>query len=102
MRLVQPAPGWLHRPLAGREANGGWAEAVHPDDRGVLLTTYQRAFEARAPFVFEYRLRAADGSYHWIADHGVPLHDAGRAVHRLRGSAYDLQPARDNARDIGA
>ena len=83
-----------------QEANGGWAEAVHPDDRESCLATYQRAFEARAPFVFEYRLRAADGSYHWIADHGVPLHDADGQFTGYVGSAYDLQPARDNARDI--
>ena len=82
------------------EANGGWVEGVHPDDREACLTAYRRAFEARTPFVFEYRLRAADGSYHWIADHGVPIHDADGMFTGYVGSGYDLQAARDNARDI--
>ncbi len=83
-----------------QEANGGWVEALHPDDREACLTAYRRAFEARESFVLEYRLRAADGSYHWIADHGAPIRDADGQFTGYVGSAYDLQPARDNARDI--
>ncbi|MDD3327358.1 MAG: EAL domain-containing protein [Zoogloea sp.] len=83
-----------------QEANGGWLEALHPDDREACLTAYRRAFEARESFVLEYRLRAADGSYHWIADHGAPIHDADGLFTGYVGSCYDLQPARDHARDI--
>ena len=83
-----------------QEVNGGWIEALHPDDREACLTAYRRAFEARESLVLEYRLRAADGSYHWIADHGAPIHDADGQFTGYVGSAYDLQPARDNARDI--
>ena len=69
-----------------QEANGGWVEALHPDDQAACLTAYRRAFEAREPFVLEYRLRAADGSYHWIADHGAPIHDADRVFTGYVGS----------------
>lgn len=82
------------------EVGEGWLEGVHPDDRDNCLAVWRRAFEAREPFVMEYRLRAADGSHHWIADHGAPIHDGDGVFTGYVGSCYDLQPARDNARDI--
>ena len=44
----------------------GWLDAVHPDDRDRCVGTYVPAFEARRPFLMEYRMRRADGAYRWI------------------------------------
>ena len=66
--------GWLN--FTGRaleqELGEGWAQAVHPDDRAESLRSYSSAFEARADFEREYRLRRHDGEYRWIVDFGVP------------------------------
>ena len=83
-----------------QEVGEGWADGVHPDDREACLASYRKAFDAREPFAMEYRLRAADGSYHWIADHGAPMFDGDGDFTGYVGSCYDLQPARNNARDI--
>jgi PAS domain S-box-containing protein len=50
----------------------GWAAAVHPEDRKPLLERNDDAFENRAPFSFEFRLRRHDGEYRWVLNHGVP------------------------------
>ena len=40
----------------------GWLDAVHPEDRDYCAGVYVPAFEARKPFVMEYRIRRADGA----------------------------------------
>ena len=50
----------------------GWLGFVHPEDVDRCLATYMPAFEARRPFLLEYRLRHADGAYRWLLATGVP------------------------------
>jgi PAS domain S-box-containing protein len=52
-----------------REMGNGWTDGVHPDDLPGCFKTYIEAFEARQPFVMEYRLRRHDGS---IAGFPIP------------------------------
>ncbi len=52
--------------------DNGWLEAVHPDDRDHSTGIYVPAIEARKPFLFEYRVRRADGAYRWLLATGAP------------------------------
>jgi PAS domain S-box-containing protein len=55
-----------------QELGEGWTEGAHPDDLDRLLETFRSAFDSRAPFSADYRLRRFDGEYRWILDQGVP------------------------------
>jgi two-component system sensor kinase FixL len=73
-----------------QEMGNGWVEGVHPDDLQRCLKTYAEAFDARQPFVMQYRLRRHDGEYRWISDNGVPRYDAQKNFAGYIGSCLDI------------
>ncbi|MFA6898973.1 MAG: GAF domain-containing protein [Desulfurivibrionaceae bacterium] len=76
------------------EMGDGWTGGVHPDDLARCLHIYTEAFEARQPFVMEYRLRRHDGEYRWILDQGQPRYDASGAFSGYIGSCLDINEHR--------
>jgi len=68
----------------------GWTEGVHSDDLQRSLRTYNEAFDARQPFVMEYRLRRHNGEYRWISDTGRPRHNIRGDFAGYIGSCVDI------------
>jgi signal transduction histidine kinase len=54
------------------------------------LRIYSAAFDARAEFEMEYRLRRFDGQYRCIVDHGVPRFEPDGTFCGYIGSAVDI------------
>jgi len=77
-----------------RELGNGWTEGVHPADRQGCLKTYVEAFDARRPFIMEYRLRRHDGEYRWISDTGRPRQDSRGFFTGYIGSCMDVTESR--------
>jgi PAS domain S-box-containing protein len=75
---------------AAQEMGNGWIEGVHPDDVDRRLKAYIEAFDARQPFVLQYRLRRHDGEYRWVSDDGVPRYDAHGTFAGYVGSCSDI------------
>ena len=73
-----------------QELGNGWAEGVHQDDFKRCLEVYTSAFDARQPFVMQYRLRRNDGEYRWISDQGVPRYDPQGRFAGYIGSCVDV------------
>ena len=73
-----------------QEFGNGWAEGVHQDDLERCLQVYTSAFDARQPFVMQYRLRRDDGEYRWLSDQGVPRYDAQGTFVGYIGSCVDV------------
>ena len=84
--------GWLN--FTGRsldqELGDGWTTGVHPDDLKQCLAVYSAAFDARATFEMEYRLRRFDGHYHWILDYGLPRFESDGTFCGFIGSCVDI------------
>ncbi len=73
-----------------QELGNGWTEGVHVDDFQKCFKTYITAFDARVPFVMQYRLRHNDGEYRWLTDRGVPRHDAHGKFVGYIGACVDI------------
>lgn len=84
--------GWLN--FTGRrlqqELGDGWASGVHPEDLEQCLSIYSTAFDARASFEMEYRLRRYDGEYRWVVDYGVPRFERNGSFCGYIGSCIDI------------
>jgi two-component system sensor kinase FixL len=73
-----------------QELGNGWAEGVHPNDLQKCFAVYSQAFDARQPFVMQYRLQRNDGEYRWISDQGVARYDANGNFAGYIGSCLDV------------
>ena len=73
-----------------QELGNGWAKGVHPEDLEKCLEVYAEAFDARKPFVMQYRLRRYDGEYRWISDQGVARYDSNGKFAGYIGSCVDV------------
>ncbi|MBW4608104.1 MAG: PAS domain-containing sensor histidine kinase [Hassallia sp. WJT32-NPBG1] len=83
---------WLN--FTGRslqqEQGLGWLESVHSEDQDFCLKSYESAFNARAKFQMEYRLKRHDGNYRWILDSGVPRFTSTGNFAGYIGSCIDI------------
>ncbi|MCU0836427.1 MAG: PAS domain S-box protein [Chromatiaceae bacterium] len=86
--------------------DGGLAQHVHPDDRGLVLTAYRRAFRDLSAFQVEYRLRYRSGDYRWVVDSGRPYTDLDKRFdQRLSGfigCCYDVTARNRALADLAA
>lgn len=84
-----------------------WAQRIHADDRDRCLGVFQAAVARRAPFEVEFRVIVPGGADLWLADHGIPHHDAqgrfdgylvyGWDITARKAAQYSLIAARDEA-----
>jgi PAS domain S-box-containing protein len=74
----------------GQETGAGWADGLHPDDRGWVLHLFQAAFENRRDFQIEFRLRRRDGAHRWLLSRALPRFDGNGRFEGFIGSCVDV------------
>jgi PAS domain S-box-containing protein len=86
------SPGFLSMTGLRREqAMGfGWIDAVHPDDRDRLMSSWQEALHSQVIFQAEFRFRVATGEYRWYRTRVVPDRNEDGNVIGWVGAAIDL------------
>jgi len=83
-----------------QELGNGWAEGVHPDDFDRCLQTYVTSFDQQQLFSMDYRLRHADGSYHWLRDDGNPRYDSDGEFIGYIGYCVDITAQKENSAEL--
>jgi anti-anti-sigma factor len=71
------------------ELGSGWLDGLHPDDRQGYEQTVATATVEHRGWEAEFRLRRADGAYHWLLERAVPL-GAGTSFAGYVGSCTDI------------
>lgn len=77
-QTVEEAEGW------------GWLDAVHPDDRERVRTTWTQAYELRILYDTKYRIRTNCGLYRHFCVRGVALYDALGELEEWVGTLTDI------------
>ncbi|WP_246777134.1 PAS domain-containing sensor histidine kinase [Microvirga sp. VF16] len=65
-------------------------ETVHPEDAGAFRDTLQRCLVIGESFALRYRLRRADGVYHWMSSRAEPLRDQDGEIVQWYGLCHDI------------
>ena len=98
-RMEGEQPGWSA--LTGQsqsEYEGfGWATALHPEDAGPSVVAWNEAVAGRRMFLFQHRVRRADGEYRTFSVRAVPILEKDGTIREWVGAHTDvtdqLQPA---------
>ena len=75
---------------AAQALGEGWSRCLHPEDLARWLDACVRAFDARASFELEYRLRRRDGEYRWVLDRARPRFAADGLFVGFVGACLDI------------
>ncbi|MBD2598638.1 PAS domain S-box protein [Nostoc spongiaeforme FACHB-130] len=70
--------------------NGGWIDAVHPDDRGYTGEAWGIAVANRSQYQIEYRIRGQDGNYRYFWVWGAPVIEDDGSVKEWIGTCTDI------------
>ena len=68
----------------------GWAEAIHPEDRGQVWREWTKAHAENRPFQREYRFLKPDGQVAWVYGQAVPERDSSGEICGYVGSVTDI------------
>jgi diguanylate cyclase (GGDEF)-like protein/PAS domain S-box-containing protein len=80
----------------------GWNPAFHPDDQARAAALWHQAITTGEPYEIEYRLRRADGIYHWMLGRATPLRDASGTIVKWFGTCTDIQELKQTQARVSA
>ncbi len=83
-----------------QESGEGWMQGMHPDDREPYLAAVNAAWQHRAPFAIEYRMKRADAELRWLHENGAPRHDADGTFAGYVGVCFDLTDRKEAAAEL--
>lgn len=69
----------------------GWNPPFHPDDRARAAARWEEATHNGEPYEIEYRLRRADGVYHWMLGRATPLRAGDGQIIKWFGTCTDIE-----------
>ena len=84
---------WLdYAGMTAEQAQGwGWAAAIHPDDRTVMVEYWQSCLASGTPVDTEGRLRRFDGAYRWFLFRANPLRGESGKIIKWYGTNIDIE-----------
>lgn len=72
----------------------GWLSLVHPDDLAESVRLWIESIREGTEYLFEHRLKRADGEYRWYQCRAVPQHSADGTIEMWVGTSLDIHDSR--------
>ncbi len=89
--------------LSERQTLGyAWTDAIHPEDRDLVVGSLQTAVRESQEYEFEMRLRGKEGEYCWFLARGRPGRDEAGNVEAWLGIAVDIEERKKAEEDAWA
>lgn len=73
----------------------GWLSIVHREDRKENLKAWINAVTTGTNYIFEHRLRLANGQYRWQLSRAIPQRDVQGNIRMWVGTSTDIQDIRE-------
>lgn len=74
-----------------------WLKLVHPDDVSLYNAAVSEHLKGKTDYFYcEYRVRARNGSYLWIASRGIAVRDRRGRAYQMVGSVTDITERRNH------
>ena len=85
--------GYQHDFLPNTDA---WLKLVHPDDVALYNSAVAAHLKGKNSYFYcEYRVRASNGSYIWVASRGIAVRDRHGRAYQMVGSVTDISERRN-------
>jgi PAS domain S-box-containing protein len=68
-----------------------WTHWIHPEDVEGILLKWRAALASGEPFLYEARVRRADGEYRWMLQRKIALRDEHGKIVKWYGSSIDIE-----------
>jgi diguanylate cyclase (GGDEF)-like protein len=75
--------------------DASWYDNLHPDDAPVVRAAWQEAQRASDTYDIEYRVRLADGTWHWVRSRGAKVEAADGPGEEWIGVIEDVHARRE-------
>jgi PAS domain S-box-containing protein len=80
----------------------GWADAVHPDDAQATIDAWNEAVDERKPFVFEHRVKCANGEWRLFSIRAIPILEEDGKIREWVGVHTDITQERQAVASLEA
>lgn len=67
-----------------------WDQFIHPEDFPATFENWIETLSSGENYQMEFRVRAADGNYHWFLTRALPIHDSQGKIVRWFGTCTDI------------
>ncbi len=80
--------------------DGGWLQAVHPDDLQICLERWTQAVSTGEPYEIEHRLKRADGEFRWDLARALPQFNETGEIVQWVGTCTDIHDYKQAQADL--